>query len=956
MKKAHTTQPARQPARESFRSSGEGGFSNACILFGLLVFFAGIVLSLFAAANPQRLPHDDAPNANRPLRHVHGPPRAPAGGVYATWVTGYNGPENNIDEAHAIAVDGSGNVYVTGWSTGNGVGFDYATIKYNSAGQRQWVARYTGFQGYGEDKANAIAVDGSGNVYVTGRSTGIGTAEDYATIKYNSAGQQQWVARYNGPGNSTDVASAIAIDGSGNVYVTGTSDSGSHGSNYDYATIKYNSDGQQQWVARYDGPAHDGDDAYAIALDSSGNVYVTGVDVGSGTGADYATIKYNSAGQQQWVARYNGPANGDDYAFALAVDTSGNVYATGQSRGAGVNFDYATVKYDSTGQQQWVARYHGPGTGGDAASGIAVDKSGSVYVTGTSNGDYATIKYDSTGQQQWIDRYHGPVNSGNEAHAIALDSSGNVYVTGQSYAAGGDTDCATVKYDSTGQEQWVIRYNGSGNPYDFAFAMAVDASANVYVTGESNADYVTIKYVQGPTPTPTASPTPTATASPTPTPTFPQTTPCTVPGWQPGPDMPSTGVRMVGVYFPINGNFYAIGGRSMDGVGTDLTHPFEYNPGSNTWAIKSATYPDNQVSNMACGVLTDSGTPYIYCVGGSAGGQTTATDRVFRYNPVNDTMESVAAPWPGDSDGITLPGGFTVFNNKLYILGGFRINTATTNQIWEFTPANNTWVQKTVLPVARAYIPAVTYFSFIYTAGGSDWNGTDLVDTNDSFRYDPVTDSIIAIPNIPRATGETRALKFAGGVGRCAPAIWVMGGGRTPPNPSNEVDIACSPWETGPPFVTPRRNFPTDTDGGGVSFGTGRIWLAGGYGSDGTPLSSMEIYCHTVPTPSEPPMTPTSTPTATPTLTITPGVTPTPSDCPGGCTPSPTPTATLAPSSTPTATAGKTGTPRPRPTPPPRPVPYTPTPTPSGTPSPSPTPSASPIVTPRPRPTPLPRL
>jgi hypothetical protein len=89
---------------------------------------------------------------------------------------------------------------------------------------------------------------------------------------------------------------------------------------------------------------------------------------------------------------------------------------------------------------------------------------------------------------------------------------------------------------------------------------------------------------------------------------------------------------MVGVYFPANGKFYAVGGRSMDGVGTDFTHPFEYDPGLNTWAIKTATFPDNQVSDMACGVLTDSGTPYIYCVGGSAGGQTTATGRAFRYN------------------------------------------------------------------------------------------------------------------------------------------------------------------------------------------------------------------------------------------------------------------------------------------------------------------------------------
>ena len=387
-------------------------------------------------------------------------------------------------------------------------------------------------------------------------------------------------------------------------------------------------------------------------------------------------------------------------------------------------------------------------------------------------------------------------------------------------------------------------------------------------------------------------------------------------GWSAGPDMPNTGVRMVGVYFAANGKFYAIGGRSMDGAGNDFTHPFEYDPGSNSWTIKSATFPDNQVSNMACGVLTDSGTPYIYCVGGSAGGQTTATDRVFRYDPVTDSIESIASPWPGNADGITLPGGFSIFNNKLYILGGFRINTAMTNQIWEFTPTTNGWMLKNaVLPAPRGYIPTATYFNYIYTAGGSDWDGTTLVDTNDSFKYDPVADSITSVPNIPRPTGETRAFKFAQFVQTCSPAIWVMGGGRTPPNPSNEVDVDCPDlWFMGPPFVTARRNFPTDTDIG-QNFGTSHIWLAGGYANDGvTPLSSMEIYCYTVPTPSEPPpmtATATFTPTASPTLTP-PTPSPTVSDTPS---PTSTPTQTVTPS----ATARPTPVPRPRPAPAPRP-------------------------------------
>ena len=122
---------------------------------------------------------------------------------------------------------------------------------------------------------------------------------------------------------------------------------------------------------------------------------------------------------------------------------------------------------------------------------------------------------------------------------------------------------------------------------------------------------------------------------------------CAPSGWSAGPDLPSVGVRLVGVYFPANGKFYGMGGRSADTAGNDFTHPFEYDPDSNSWTTKSATYPDNQVNNMACGVVSESGTPYIYCVGGSAAGQTTATARVFRYDPVTDTIDTLTAPITG---------------------------------------------------------------------------------------------------------------------------------------------------------------------------------------------------------------------------------------------------------------------------------------------------------------------
>jgi hypothetical protein len=421
--------------------------------------------------------------------------------VDTAWVRRYNGPGNSTDNAYAIAVDGSGNVYVTGQSQGSGTGYDYATIKYDPNGNELWVKRYNGPANSG-DGASAIAVDGSRNVYVTGNSYGSGTSEDYATIKYDPNGNELWVKRYNGPGNSSDLAVAIAVDGSGNVYVTGYS-YGS-GTSIDYATVKYDSLGNELWVKRYNGPGNSYDYAYAIAVDGSGDVYVTGGSYGSGTSYDYATVRYDLNGNELWVKRYSGPGNNNDYGRAIAVDGPGNVYVTGYSYGSETGYDYATIKYDPNGNELWVKRYNEPGNGYDYAYAIVVDGSGNVYVTGRSVGsgtsyDYATIKYNPNGNELWVKRYNGPGNSDDEAYAIASDGSGNVYVTGYSYGGGTVNDYATVKYDSLGNELWVKRYNGLGNDNDWARGIAVDGFGNVYVTGNSvgsgtGNDYSTIKY------------------------------------------------------------------------------------------------------------------------------------------------------------------------------------------------------------------------------------------------------------------------------------------------------------------------------------------------------------------------------------------------------------------------------------------------------------------------------
>lgn len=413
------------------------------------------------------------------------------------WAARYNGPGNDYDFAYSLVVDFEGSVYITGCTSYSpGENEDFATVKYNADGVEQWSALYNG-PGNSNDYANALAIDQQGNVYVTGSSYSSETKNDYATLKYNEMGVEQWAVRYNGPGNSYGLAFALALDVEGNVYVTGNSrSSGPFG---DIATVKYNAVGEEQWAVRYNGPGNHSDNATALVVDNDANVFVTGSTLDTTTAYNYGTIKYNSEGVEQWSAIYNGPGNGNDDAYSLVVDGHGNVYVTGRSYGSGTDYDYATVKYNSAGVQQWVSRYNGLGNGSDGANSLGIDGESNVYVTGRSYNDYVTVKYNSAGVQQWVAHYNGPGNGIDNGEALAVDGLGNVYVTGSSQDSETSFDFATIKYNAAGVQQWVVRYNGSGNSHDGARALAVDVQGNLYVTGASRnlgtaTDYTTIKY------------------------------------------------------------------------------------------------------------------------------------------------------------------------------------------------------------------------------------------------------------------------------------------------------------------------------------------------------------------------------------------------------------------------------------------------------------------------------
>jgi hypothetical protein len=170
------------------------------------------------------------------------------------------------------------------------VDHDYATIKYSSAGVPLWTNRYHEPGNY-LNCASAVAVDGGNNVIVTGYSSN-GTNYNYATIKYSSAGVPLWTNRYNESGNGNGVARAVAVDSRNNVIVTGRSEASASSYIYDYATVKYSSAGVPLWTNRYNGPGNGDDQACALAVDHSGNVIVTGYSTGGGDDCDFATVKY----------------------------------------------------------------------------------------------------------------------------------------------------------------------------------------------------------------------------------------------------------------------------------------------------------------------------------------------------------------------------------------------------------------------------------------------------------------------------------------------------------------------------------------------------------------------------------------------------------------------------------------------------------------------------------------
>lgn len=403
-------------------------------------------------------------------------------------------------EIAAMVVDSQGNIHLTGTTKSGNEYPDFLTAKYSPSGRLLWASSYG--QSGKDDQPSSLKVDVEGNVYVTGKSDGGASVYDFLTLKYNSQGSLQWAARLNNAENNSDFANDLAVDSTGNVYVTG---GGRYeASDYDIVTVKYNPSGEVLWIMHWIGPGilHPWRDDMGryITTDPTGNVYIAGTSDESGE--DIVVIKADSSGQVLWTSRYDGPSHGNDEPKGLAIDQAGEVSVAGNSHRSSSDQDIILIRYASSGAWQWGKRYSSPGRYPEDVQDVFLDRRGNTCITGSANirgrNKFVTLMFAANGIKKWtvLDDYTG---NGSGASSLDVDGAGNVYVTGNGLNKALCNEIVTLKYNSRGKRVWLVRYSGPAK-YDLARAVAVDSSGAVIVgsDGGYRGNWTIIKYIQRP--------------------------------------------------------------------------------------------------------------------------------------------------------------------------------------------------------------------------------------------------------------------------------------------------------------------------------------------------------------------------------------------------------------------------------------------------------------------------
>lgn len=370
-----------------------------------------------------------------------------------------------------------------------------------SAEEELWTARYDKKPGDKDSEPRALVTDVAGNVFVTGFIRTLKNDVDYLTIKYSPKGQKLWEQRYNGSGNDVDRAYSLALDGAGNVYVTGESDSGKGSGperlrQLDIVTIKYSPGGKPLWVRRYDGPVNGRDSGWKVAVDGAGNAYVFGVSWGGKAikdrfEYDYVLLKYDTNGRQQWAKRIEGPGFEQPVPQIMALDRVGNPVIVGYTFDPEIGGrDMTIIKFNALGNSLWTRHFPGAKQGSGSVSCLALDETDSVYVSGyvltsstPAGSDFLTLKYDTNGTLLWQRRYDWE-GKNNRPFAMVTEPHGGICIVGEVEEARGYS-YGIVKYLGDGTWRWSALYHGSARMDSAARHVAITREGDFYVTGHA---------------------------------------------------------------------------------------------------------------------------------------------------------------------------------------------------------------------------------------------------------------------------------------------------------------------------------------------------------------------------------------------------------------------------------------------------------------------------------------
>ena len=385
-----------------------------------------------------------------------------AGAVHLEWVQTYDSPDHSDDYGFGVAVDTTGNIFVTGFEYRGDLGqsSNVWLRKYDTNGNTLWTETYDN-PGHSSDVARGVALDAAGNVYVTGieRRDDLGQNLNIWLGKYDTDGNILWTETYDSPDHGYDSGEDIAVDAAGNVYVTGCERRDDLGQSQNIWLGKYDTDGNILWTRTYDSPDHGRDWGHGVALDTAGNVYVTGYEVRDDLGQDENIWlrKYDTDGNTLWTETYDNPEHNPDFSRNVAVDSAGNAYVIGREcrYDLGQQDNIWLRKYDTDGNTLWTQTYDNPAHLPDIGYGVAVDSAGDVYVTGTVNRDDLSQginiwlrKYDTDGNTLWTETYDSPAHSLDWGFGVAVDALGNTFVTGHERRAdlGQSNNIILLKY------------------------------------------------------------------------------------------------------------------------------------------------------------------------------------------------------------------------------------------------------------------------------------------------------------------------------------------------------------------------------------------------------------------------------------------------------------------------------------------------------------------------------